>query len=117
MKKLLFILLGLSNLCLAGELQDTKLWAINEKTHEIPLYKEPNTGFIDINVETIISLANSKYNTEDRQQIIDYCRQDSIKRFAGGDLVKNYSPGIMDHLKREFQICSVGMIKQWEAEE
>jgi hypothetical protein len=96
---------------------EAQLWPINEKTHEIPVHKDARTGFVDANAQTIIGLANEKYTSDERLQIIDYCRHDAIKRIAGGNLAKYKTAGMMEQLSEEFQHCAVGMIKQWFADD
>ena len=115
MKKITLIaLLLLTHNVYAETAKDKKLWPMEE--HTIPLYVDERTGFVDSNVKTIIALANTTYSKEDRKIIIEYCREYVITRFAAGNLSKNFSEGLLDTLKLEFQYCSVGSIKNWEAD-
>lgn len=112
---LLLAALAISLPAIAGN--NAKLWPINEKTHEIPVRKDARTGWVDANDQTIIGLANSTYNADERLQIIDFCRDYSIKKHAGGNLAKYKTPGLMEQLQEEFQHCAVGMIKQWQQDD
>lgn len=98
----------------AANKQEEKSWTFDNVNYRIPLYVDERTGFVDHNVKTIINLSNSIYTIEDRKQIIEYCRQYSIDKLANGNLIKNYTEGLLVNLKEEFQHCAVEMIKQWE---
>lgn len=101
---------------------EKRVWPINEKTHEIPIHVDARTGFIDPATERIIAAANDSYDTDERLQIIDFCRHQALLKRAGrldksvvAKRLKDPGDGLLNELKEEFQYCAVGMIKSWEA--
>lgn len=107
-----------------NESDENRLWPINEKTQKIPKHVDARTGFIDPSTERIINSANDKYDPEERQQIIDFCRHEAFAkrtRLVQKPLVakrlKDKNDGLLNELQEEFQYCAVGMIRSWEADE
>lgn len=107
-----------------SESDEKRLWPINEKTQKIPKLIDARTGFIDPATERIINSANDKYDPEERQQIIDFCRHEAFTkrtRLVQKPLVakrlKDKNDGLLNELQEEFQYCAVGMIRSWEADE
>lgn len=107
-----------------GEMDEKRLWPINEKTQKIPKHIDARTGFIAPETESIINAANDKYALEERQQIIDFCRHEAFvkrTRLLQKPIVekrlKNKNDGLLSELQEEFQYCAVGMIRSWEREE
>lgn len=107
-----------------SETDEKRLWPINEKTQKIPKHIDARTGFIDPATEKIINSANDKYDPEERQQIIDFCRHEAFARRTRlvqkplvAKRLKDKNDGLMNELQEEFQYCAVGMIRSWEADE
>lgn len=107
-----------------SEADEKRLWPINEKTQKIPKHIDARTGFIDPTTEKLINSANDKYDPEERQQIIDFCRHEAFARRTRlvqkplvAKRLKDKSDGLLNELQEEFQYCAVGMIRSWEADE
>lgn len=107
-----------------SESEEWKVWPINEKTKLIPKHIDERTGFISPDVEKAIDRANAKYEPDERQQIIDFCRHEAFKRVTGNlskntvsKRLKDRSDALLGSLQEEFQYCAVGMIRSWEADD
>lgn len=107
-----------------SEADEKRLWPINEKTQKIPKHIDVRTGFIDPMTEKVINLANDKYDPEERQQIIDFCRHEAFVRRTRllqkplvAKRLKDKNDGLLNELQEEFQYCAVGMIRSWEADD
>lgn len=106
------------------EKDERRLWPINEQTQKIPKHVDARTGFIDPKTEQIINAANDKYAPDERQQVIDFCRHEALRKktqLAQKPLVakriKDKSDGLLNELQEEFQYCAIGMLRSWAADD
>jgi hypothetical protein len=101
-----------------------KLWPIGGDSQKIPKFRERTMNYLSEDVEKLIDDANEKYEPDERQQVIDFCRLQAFKQKTGmiqkrrvAKSLKDPQDALLDQLQEEFMYCARGMLRSWLADE
>jgi len=100
------------------------LWPISVDSQKIPKFRDRSMNYLDAGVEKLIDNANERYEPDERQQVIDFCRLDAFKKktemIGKRSVAKSLKAplnGLHYELEEEFMYCANGMLRSWQADD